>query len=251
MSRVHAFVFTINNHTFDDLLSVISLDCSYLVFGFEFAPTTNTPHIQGYVRFVNNMSLKAFSKLLPRAGSRVAKAGDRANYVYCTKSGDWYQFGDTPMPGKRTDLDSLVEMIDNGSSREEIQAAYPKYYFMYKKKIEDMVKPTVNEHRRFMYIIPESKKYEYPGAFLCDTSMDLDCYQGEDVVIIDCYNVNSWINWVHGFPMRVKRGYEIVIIDPTILYVIYRDNSEYKYLLKYSDYIDYANKGDENVLVKT
>lgn len=48
MDRLRNFVFTINNYTDVDIQHLINYDCRYIVFAREVAPTTGTPHLQGY-----------------------------------------------------------------------------------------------------------------------------------------------------------------------------------------------------------
>ena len=60
----------------------------YLVFGYETAPSTGTPHIQGYVSFVDQLRITLVNA---HVGARVhlqaARGPPQANKEYCTKSG--------------------------------------------------------------------------------------------------------------------------------------------------------------------
>jgi len=54
MSKSRAFCFTINvfdENTEEKLQN--GIECQYLVYGYEIAPTTQRPHLQGYVYFHN------------------------------------------------------------------------------------------------------------------------------------------------------------------------------------------------------
>lgn len=79
-----SWVFTINNYTDEDterchLLKELAntVYCSY-----EKAPTTGTPHIQGYVTFKKSKRLKGVSNLLPRARLEKAKGDRFCNRTY-------------------------------------------------------------------------------------------------------------------------------------------------------------------------
>lgn len=91
-----SWCFTLNNYTAEDVLLLDGLVpnvCSYLVYGFEFAPTTLTPHLQGYVQFAKQYRMAAVAKLIPRAHVIKAKGTQVQNRVYCTKSNDYKEFG--------------------------------------------------------------------------------------------------------------------------------------------------------------
>lgn len=49
--RSYAWCFTLNNYTDEEIRRLESLECERLVVGKEVAPTTGTPHLQGYIRF--------------------------------------------------------------------------------------------------------------------------------------------------------------------------------------------------------
>lgn len=92
-SRHRGYVFTLNNYTEDEvtqLLEVAQLHAQYYMFGKEVAPTTGTPHIQGYIYWKNGKSMTASRKLLPkRVGfHEVCKGSFADNFNYCSKSGD-------------------------------------------------------------------------------------------------------------------------------------------------------------------
>lgn len=121
--RVRAWIFTINNYTEEDLACVEQTsqekNVKYLVCGKEVAPTTGTPHIQGYVRWANGVSrATACRRLGGRASVRVACRGglDAANKSYCSKDTQWLEVGEPSEPGKRTDLAGLRdEFAKHGS----------------------------------------------------------------------------------------------------------------------------------------
>lgn len=95
MPRSRAYCFTLNNYTDDQLAAVRSLDCQYMVFGYEECPTTGTPHLQGYVYFKNARNLSALVKVLP--GHLTPADGSATdNFNYCTKGGEFEERGNRP-----------------------------------------------------------------------------------------------------------------------------------------------------------
>lgn len=97
MSRARNWVFTTNNYTDESLTCLRDLSCRYLVYGKELAPTTNTPHLQGFVVWENAKSLSASRRLLPPGSHIIRARGTPAECrTYCTKDGDWVERGDLP-----------------------------------------------------------------------------------------------------------------------------------------------------------
>lgn len=234
--RNRTWCFTINNDIASDM-DFLDHSFKYLLFGFE-KGKEGTPHIQGFFVLHEGKTVKSLKKIFPRAHLEVTKGTFEQNYKYCTKEGEFWEFGEKPQQGHRTDLDSLVSMISDGSTREEIKARYPKMYFMYKKKIEDEVPKTVTVHDKKLMVIPEEGKYDYPGAFI---DFDIQTYENEHTMVVPAYERSGFniIDWIKGFPPRIRRGYEIIHVDPTHVYITYRDAKEYNYIIKtYGDYID-------------
>lgn len=89
MSRHRGFCFTFNNYPANVEEQLSTIDCVYLVAGFETAPTTGMPHIQGYLYYSNNKSVTAarrsLQSIMPGCHVEVAKGSPRQNDVYCRK----------------------------------------------------------------------------------------------------------------------------------------------------------------------
>lgn len=94
-ARARRFRFTWNNYTEENVELLKQLtkdDCDYIVFGFEKAPKTGTPHLQGYIEFSNPLlGSTAKSRLDPvlKKESKVClltcQANHAANAEYCKK----------------------------------------------------------------------------------------------------------------------------------------------------------------------
>lgn len=114
--------FTINNPEEADTaaLQVIKEDLEasyvrYIIVGFETAPTTGTPHYQGYVQFTDRVSRKvACERLGGRAHVLVARGTAEDNMKYCSKDGYYEEAGIPQFSGARTDLKGVKEMVKNG-----------------------------------------------------------------------------------------------------------------------------------------
>jgi len=99
-SRHRNFIFTLNNYTEEDELAAQQLKCRYVVFGYERAPTTGTPHLQGFVSFKDACTLTAASKRLKRASFKIANTVTEA-IDYCKKDGEYFERGDPPKDPKQ------------------------------------------------------------------------------------------------------------------------------------------------------
>lgn len=116
-SRSRGWCFTVNNYTDGqiDMLNSIPVDSfHYLCFGKEIAPTTGTPHLQGYVRFSSIKSFVAVRRVIPFGHFIAARGTPRQNREYCSKGGDFTERGVVPVgQGKRTDIDSAIQWGDD------------------------------------------------------------------------------------------------------------------------------------------
>lgn len=80
----------------DALAQIMKLNqdlCTYLVAGDEKAPTTGQQHFQGYAQLAAKQRLSALKKLMPTAHFEVARGDDEANKEYCSKEGEFVEYG--------------------------------------------------------------------------------------------------------------------------------------------------------------
>lgn len=119
-SPIVRFQFTWNNYTDADevwLSEFFKQECKYLVYGKEIAPTTLTPHLQGFVilkkkQRISGLSKKGFKAHLTPNDEKVDKASE-----YCKKDKDYIEFGSLPSTqGTRVDLESFKAAVRAGRS---------------------------------------------------------------------------------------------------------------------------------------
>lgn len=143
MSRAKNWCFTLNNYTDDHIAHLRSLSdndvVSYIVFGKEVAPTTNTPHLQGYISFKKLHRLNQVRSLLSGAHLTVARGTATQNREYCCKDGSFEEYGDLSKlrskQGTRGDLDEFKDSVNAGITtmkelmevHTEICAKYPRF----------------------------------------------------------------------------------------------------------------------------
>lgn len=97
MATGRNWIFTVNNYTDNDEQVVQEVDCRYMLYGREIAPTTGTPHLQGFVCFDTNRRLAGCKKLFP-PGTHFEIMRGRVidNQLYCSKAGDVFTKGEPP-----------------------------------------------------------------------------------------------------------------------------------------------------------
>lgn len=141
------WTFTVNNWTPLDevvLTSQIFPLCRYAVYGREVAPTTGTPHLQGYCVFLLKKSLAPLRLLFP-AGTHleIARESSHVNADYCKKNkepSDIVEHGSLPNPPGRNNVyhDFRDWILCHGSKPtiEEVALEYPDIYHKSNKVVE-------------------------------------------------------------------------------------------------------------------
>ena len=96
VSPALSWIFTWNNYPDDWKEILVPKFQSYAnikgyVAGKEVAPTTGTPHIQGYVEFKEKA--RPMGLLPKQVNWRCARGNTNQNFNYCTKDGDYVSWG--------------------------------------------------------------------------------------------------------------------------------------------------------------
>lgn len=95
MSKSRNYVFTYNNYP--DTTLVDTVECRYIGYSKETAPTTGTPHLQGFIIFMSPKSLRAATKMLPGCHLDVMRGSFLQNERYCSKAGRLIERGALPL----------------------------------------------------------------------------------------------------------------------------------------------------------
>lgn len=101
-TRRTAWVFTVQNYTPSDELYFSKLKVKYLVYGREIAPTTGTPHLQGFLvgpKRDHTTWMKFFPFSYLAAKSKYSTFEEAI--AYCKKDGDYIERGKPPLDPKQ------------------------------------------------------------------------------------------------------------------------------------------------------
>ena len=103
------WVFTLNNHTDDDIERLANPyeQVKYIAYGKEIAPTTETPHLQGYICCWEPQRMTFFKRQIPRAHMEPMRGRLQDNDMYIEKEGDLTTWGQKPDQGRRSDIVGL------------------------------------------------------------------------------------------------------------------------------------------------
>jgi hypothetical protein len=157
--RVRNYMFVTYNWVHSDLdfykLCIDSNLASYIIVGEEICPTTNTPHLQGYIMCKNKHSIKSLIAAMNKIGahtnlsfSNVWLQNHQQIINYCkglvekkqpsgTSKEDWtaqkfHEFGTPPKgQGNRTDLDAVIDIVNDGGSLYDVAVQCPQQFIKF------------------------------------------------------------------------------------------------------------------------
>jgi len=121
---------TLNNYTTEELEKVKTAKTVYHCMCEEVCPTTGTPHIHAWFYFKSAKHFSKMKKDYPRANLESSRADNaQASRDYCLgqvkKKGyednpTFYEVGEIPEQGKRSDIVVIKEMIADGGNMRDI-----------------------------------------------------------------------------------------------------------------------------------
>lgn len=127
-SQKRRWCFTWNNYPEDTDIGgkvmwqeiLIASNPKFIFVGREIAPTTGTKHLQGYIEFKGGKRLTTLKKIDKGIHWSACKGNQKENIVYCSKSGDTWEWGEGAKQGERNDLNAARDIIKNGGSMLEV-----------------------------------------------------------------------------------------------------------------------------------
>lgn len=118
MTVAKSWAFTKNNYTSDDIFFFADWpDFRYMVFGRENAPSTGTPHLQGYFTLSKAVRPSYLKKTLPEGTHfEVARKSLLANFRYCSKCSDYTEID--RRYGRKGNATSVTRSALSGASQD-------------------------------------------------------------------------------------------------------------------------------------
>lgn len=153
MSRSRGWCFT-DNECLENVWR--DVDCTYVLYGREVAPSTLQPHLQGFIYFGTKKSLNQMKAIHPGCHWEVARSASNS-VIYCKKDGDFIERGVPPAQGTRNDLDSAYSLIQSGATLREVADAHPSVFLKYTQGVKCAVHLQI-EHRD-QEIVPNVRWY--------------------------------------------------------------------------------------------
>lgn len=236
MSRARNFCFTLNNYTEGEVTEIKNWDVKYLVFGKEVGDS-GTPHLQGYVCFVNAKSLTSLKKLSRSAHWEISRGTPREASDYCKKDEDFFEKGDLPLSqiekgvSEQIRWREIIQLSEVGDW-DVLKEKYPVEYGTKLKNLEHINKKrkrdlsTIDGDMEHEWIYgptgcgkSRSARDRFPDAYVKDpTSMWWDGYNGQETVIIDDFDkfqvkqggdMKRWLDR-YAFQAQYKGGMETI-----------------------------------------
>lgn len=155
--KSRAFIFTHNNYTPEDVTKWENVKCEYIIFGYEIAPETGTPHLQGYIYFKNPRSFDAVRKEFKGAHFIIPNGPPSAQYKYCSKDGKFYERGTLPMSqtqkgeAGRQAWEDIKALAIAGDLDSIPGRYYIPFYRTLKQIVDDHYKPEIDVDLQFKY----------------------------------------------------------------------------------------------------
>jgi len=210
--RSRKYVFTLNNWTESDTLYLAGLPTRYLCYGKEHAPTTNTPHLQGFVYWNHPRTLRASVKLLRGCHVESARGSFTQCIDYCSKGGDFFEQGSRPSDpsdnGDRevTRWNTALEAARSGALDEiDPQILISHYGSLTRIATDSIVIPVSLPTTTGYWIIGQSGSGKsrgiremFPELYPKPLNKWWDGYRNQETVLVDDVD-NSHSQWIGGF----------------------------------------------------
>lgn len=148
-TRSRGWCFTWNNYTSEDIQYLKELDVVYMICGQEVAPTTGTPHLQGYIYFSNPRRFTAVKSLLRSSSIQSTNGSADANRMYCSKGAqpkkEWEELKDK---GPNYGLDAVIHEIGTCplSQQQKGECSKERYAEILRLADEGDIKSLKQEH---------------------------------------------------------------------------------------------------------
>lgn len=238
--------FTINNYTPGEVEVLQNLDegVKYLICGKEIAPTTGTPHLQGYIVFPNRVRVGHVKTFVGNRARIVPANGDALqNYEYCTKEGEWWEHGTRPATPKEKgekekarykrawtlacggDLETLADESPDIVVRHYNTLKRIKHDKILERELQDTVEPMLWYYGASGTGKSRKARTDHPNAYLKNCNKWWDGYVDQDVVLVEDFDkkhevlIHHMKIWSDRYPFNAEVKGSTIKIRPRQLIV--------------------------------
>lgn len=237
-----SWCFTWNNYTAEDVEAIKKLVAegiaTYACWGKEVAPTTSTPHLQGYLVFRRKISLAGAKRHLHRnVHLERARGNPASNIEYCSKDGEFEDVGTRPAgQGSRADLVQVQDRIKAGGTLADIQDEFFGLYARYPRALESYCRryaPVRTQKSRVIVLWGEPgtgktrSVYDFHSHDAIWSSPGngwFDGYDGHTVALFDDFSGGDFklsylLKLLDRYPMQVPVKGGFVQWRPEVIYI--------------------------------
>ena len=172
-----------------------------------------TEHFQGYAEFHRSMRFSTMRKFLAGAHIEHRKGTKQQAVDYCkkeeTRIGKVYEYGDIIEERERTDIEKIIDLLNEGADDAEIRQAFPVQFLKMKNAIEGYRQQVLTEQQekniRVLEVVYVHSKPDFYRSRRILEKLGLenvynvrfydnrawDKYQGQDIVLFDRYRSNA------------------------------------------------------------
>jgi hypothetical protein len=204
----------------------------YYIFQLE-QGENGTQHHQIYLSFHDNQRFSYLKKQFPTAHIEARKGTHKQASDYCSKEdtrvGSVHEWGDPPdEQGKRSDIITIYEMINDGFTLKDIREAFPSQYLRYRQQIhtvhqeilaDDYLHKKRNVKVYFINDIAGAGKtrlvydlYGFDDIYrVVDYEHPFDSYTTQKVLVLDEYRgqfkIETLLNILDIYPLKLPARY--------------------------------------------
>lgn len=255
--RTRGYCFTLNNYTERDEEVLKEVDCQYITWGRETAPSTGTKHLQGYVHFATEKTARAVRLTMgPRVHIEMRMGTIQQAVDYCQKDGDFFEKGQVRMESSGDQWKDVLEMAEKGEIS-AIKEQYPRLFITYYRTIFAIrafnSKPLEGPLEHEWWYGPtgtgKSRRLwrEYPEHFQKSANKWWDGYSGQEVIAIEEWEPKNECTasklkiWAdrYPFPAEIKGGTlqkirprKIIVTSNYTIKECFPNEQDYKPLLR-------------------
>jgi len=238
--------FTVNNYKPNDIVKLKVLPVQYMLFGYEEAPTTGTPHLQGVLHLYNVktqealikfMGLEAYPHVEPTRSFQHSSA-------YCKKIPGFFEFGRPPMDqAHRGEVGREMEQkrwqgilecalegdMESIEAKIRITQCRNLDYIRNQKLVKAKLVDTPYKMLWFCGGSGTGKsrkaRGDFPDAYLKMCNKWWDGYEGQDTVIIEDFDevhkvlIHHMKLWLDRYPFLGEKKGTALKIRPRIIVV--------------------------------